>query len=76
MSDSYKYVDPDYTYTDPKTGILRNIAGLTDPDALLFFESAAVAKRIQELYEKPIKIKGIESLFVIHKHLFQEMEAI
>ena len=75
MSDSYKYVDPDYTYTDPKTGILRNLAGLTDPDALLFFESAAVAKRIQELYEKPIKIKGIESLFVIHKHLFQDIYA-
>jgi len=28
MSDSYKYVDPDYTYTDPKTGILRNLAGI------------------------------------------------
>ncbi len=49
MSDAYKYVDPDYTYTDPKTGILRNLAGLTDPEALLFFESGAVAKRIQEL---------------------------
>jgi len=73
MSDSYKYIDPDYTYTDPKTGVLRNLAGLTDPDALLFFESGAVAKRIQELYENPIKIKGIESLFEIHKHLFQDV---
>ena len=75
MSDSYKYVDPDYIYTDPKTGILRNLAGLTDPDALLFFESGAVAKRIQELYENPIKIKGIESLFDIHRHLFQDVYA-
>ena len=73
MSDSYKYIDPDYTYTDPKTGILRNLAGLTDSDALLFFESGAVAKRIQELHENPIKIKGIESLFEIHKHLFQDV---
>ena len=73
MSDSYKYIDPDYTYTDPKTGILRNLAGLTDSDALLFFESVAVAKRIQELHENPIKIKGIESLFEIHKHLFQDV---
>ena len=73
MSDSYKYIDPDYTYTDPKTGILRNLAGLSDPDALLFFESGAVAKRIQELYENPIKIKGTESLFVIHRHLFQDV---
>ncbi len=56
MPNSYKYIDLDYTYTDPKTGILRNMAGITDPDDLLFFESVAVAKRIQELYENPIKI--------------------
>jgi cell filamentation protein len=73
MPDSYKYVDPDYTYTDSKTGILRNIAEITDPDDLLFFESVAVSKRIQELYEKPIKIKGTDSLLSIHKHLFQDV---
>jgi len=73
MSDSYKYVDPDYTYTDPKTGILRNLADIIDQDVLLFFESGAVAKRIQELYEDPIKIKGVESLLTIHKHLFQDV---
>jgi cell filamentation protein len=73
MPDSYKYVDLDYTYTDPKTGILRNLADITDPDVLLFFESGAVAKRIQELYEKPIKIKGADSLLSIHRHLFQDV---
>ncbi len=73
MPDSYKYVDPDYIYTDPKTGVLRNLANITDPDALLFFETGAVAKRIQELYEKPVKIKGSESLLTIHKHLFQDV---
>jgi cell filamentation protein len=73
MPDSYKYVDPDYAYTDEKTGILRNLADITEPDVLLFFESGAVAKRIQELYEKPIKIKGAESLLSIHKHLFQDV---
>lgn len=73
MRDSYKYIDLDYTYTDPKTGILRNIADITDPDDLLFFESVAVAKRIQELYEKPIKIQGTDSLLSIHKHLFQDV---
>jgi cell filamentation protein len=56
MSNSYNYVDPDYSYIDPQTGILRNLADITDPDALLFFESGAVTKRIQELYENPIKI--------------------
>jgi len=73
MPDSYKYVDHDYIYTDPKTGILRNLADITDPDGLLFFESGAVAKRIQELYEKPIKIKGVDSLLSIHRHLFQDV---
>jgi len=73
MPDSYKYVDHDYIYTDPKTGILRNLAYITDPDDLLFFESGAVAKRIQELYEKPIKIKGVDGLLSIHRHLFQDV---
>lgn len=73
MPDSYKYVDHDYIYTDPKTGILRNLADITDPDDLLFFESGAVAKRIQELYEKPIKIKGVDNLLSIHRHLFQDV---
>ncbi|GEM_PF-2422926 len=25
MYSSYKYIDPDFTYTDPKTGLLRNL---------------------------------------------------
>ncbi len=73
MSNSYNYLDPDYTYTDPKTGILRNLANITDHDVLLFLESAAVAKRLQELNENPVKIKGIESLFAIHRYLFQDI---
>ena len=73
MPDSYKYVDLDYIYTDPKTGILRNLADITDSDDLLFFESGAVTKRIQELYEKPLKIKGVDSLLSIHRHLFQDV---
>lgn len=75
MSNSYKYIDPDYTYIDPKSGILKNIVDITDPEDLLFFESAAVTKRINELYDNPIKIIGIESLFSIHKHLFQDIYA-
>jgi cell filamentation protein len=39
MSNSYKYIDPDFTYTDPKTGLLRNLQDITDPDVLLFVES-------------------------------------
>jgi cell filamentation protein len=73
MSNSYKYIDPDYTYSDPNTCLLKNIQDITDPAVLLFVESGAVTKRLQELYDNPIKIKGIESLFEIHKHLFQDI---
>jgi len=58
MSNSYKYIDPDLTYTDPKTGLLRNLQDITDPDVLLFVESGTVIKRLQELYKNPMKIKG------------------
>ena len=30
MRNNYEYIDPDYTYTDPKTGVLRNLAELLD----------------------------------------------
>jgi len=63
MSNAYEYIDPEYIYTDPKSGLLRNIQDISDPEVFLFVESAAVTKRLQELYEHPIKIKGIDSLF-------------
>lgn len=75
MSNSYKYIDPDYTYIDPATGLLRNLQDISDPEILLFVESSAVTKGLQKLYVNPIKIKGIESLFEIHKHLFQDIYA-
>jgi cell filamentation protein len=40
---------------------------------LLFVESGVVTKRLRELYLKPIKIIGIESLFEIHRYLFQDI---
>jgi cell filamentation protein len=73
MSNSYEYIDPDFIYTEPKTGLLRNLQDITDPDVLLFVESGAVTKRLQELYEQPRKINGVDSLFKIHKHLFQDI---
>jgi cell filamentation protein len=75
MSNSYNYVDPDYTYTDPKSGLLRNLQNISDPDVLVFIESSVVTKRLQELYENPIIIKGIVSLFEIQKLLFQDIYA-
>lgn len=73
MPNSYDYIDPDYVYTYPKTGILRNLFDITDQKVLLFVESAAVTKRVQELYDNPLEITGTESLFKIHGHLFQDV---
>lgn len=55
MSNSYKYIDNDFTYTDPKTGLLRNLQDITDHNVLLFDESGTVTKQLQGLYEIPIK---------------------
>jgi cell filamentation protein len=73
MSNLYHYIDPDYTYTDPKTGVLRNLANVADFDTLIFIESGAVTKRIAELQQNPIKIKNSSTLLNIHKHLFQDV---
>ncbi len=53
--------------------MLRNLAEITELDVLLFAESGAVSKRVQELFINPIIISGIKSLFVIHEHLFQDI---
>ena len=66
MSNQYLYIDPDYTYTDPKTGVLRNLASITDSATLLLVESGAVTKRIAALQANPIKIKDSSTLLDIH----------
>ena len=73
MRNKYEYLDPDYTYTDRSTGVLRNLAGFSNSQDLEFFESAAVTKRAKELYDNPVEIKNSCSLFAIHKHLFQDV---
>ena len=73
MCNNYEYIDPDYTYTDPQTGVLRNLADITDSDGLLFFESTAVIKRANELEIQPIAIHNAETLLDIHRYLFQDV---
>jgi len=73
MSNQYHYIDHDYIYTDPKTGVLRNLANVTNFDTLILIESGAVTKRITELQANPIKIKNAYTLLDIHKYLFQDI---
>ncbi|MDR0198271.1 MAG: Fic family protein [Methanomassiliicoccaceae archaeon] len=69
----YRYVDPDHVYTDPETGVLRNRLKIRDPDALMFAEAAATAKRTNELRAAPIPVTDSRALFAIHRHLFQDI---
>jgi len=73
MSNEYEYLDPDHYYVDKDTGVLRNLAGITNVHDLHFFESAAVTKRAKELADDPLLVKNFNSLFAIHKHLFQDV---
>jgi len=73
MRNNYEYIDPDYTYTDPETGVLRNLANIVDSNDLLFFESAAVIKRAKELESQPIAVNNAETLLDIHRYLFQDV---
>ena len=73
MRDDYSYLDPDYQYTDPKTGVLRNLHNIVDRIMLNIVESGASTKRANELLEHPIQIKGTESLLEIHHFLFQDI---
>ena len=73
MPNQYHYIDPDYTYTDPETGVLRNLVNAVDFNTLLLIESGAVTKRIAELQENTFKIKDSSILFDIHKYLFQDI---
>ena len=73
MSNDYRYVDPDYVYTDPKTGVLRNLENISNYNALTFAETAATAKRASELLENPLSVTRSDTLFAVHRHLFQDI---
>ncbi|MDR1533476.1 MAG: Fic family protein [Planctomycetota bacterium] len=73
MRNDYQYIDPDFIYTDPETGVLRNLGGITDSGALSFVETAATAKRTRELKAMSINVADSNALFAIHHHLFQDV---
>jgi cell filamentation protein len=73
MKDNYEYVDPDYTYSDPRTGVLRNLGNIDDAKLLSALEGLKVANRLEELNDKPVNVKDSSFLFAIHKYLFQDV---
>lgn len=73
MNNAYRYLDHEHRYIDPKTGVMRNKAGIDNEPLLIAFESLKVSARLEELRAKPIKIKNAETLLTIHRHLFQDV---
>jgi cell filamentation protein len=73
VKNSYNYIDPDYTYTHPQTGVLRNKEDIGDAHVLLAFESLKVSSRLEELQVNPLKISNSFSLLEIHEYLFQDI---
>ncbi|MDR2358677.1 MAG: Fic family protein [Prevotellaceae bacterium] len=73
MPNKYRYIDPEYIYTDPETGVLRNLAGVTDHDRLAIIETGVTTKRANELHKNPLKINGANALLDIHHYLFQDI---
>lgn len=72
MGNNYKYLDPNLKYTD-ENGILYNLKNIKDEKVLAIYESLKVTRRLEELHEKPLKIKGSNSLITIHHYLFQDV---
>ena len=56
MGNNYRYLDPNHKYTD-KNGVLYNLANIKDEKVLAVYESLKVSKRLEEIYENPLKIK-------------------
>jgi cell filamentation protein len=73
VKNDYHYIDPDYAYTDPETGVLKNRENINDKHLLLVFESMKVSVRLEELHERSIKIKNSSTLLDIHRYLFQDV---
>lgn len=72
MENDYQYLDPDRKYTY-RNGVLYNLANIEDDKILLAYESLKVSKRVEELFEKSIKINNSDSLLTIHQYLFQDV---
>lgn len=66
MPTNYTSVDPDYIYTDPQTGVLRNIGNILDNEALRFAEAGDTAQRTKELRANFIPVVSSDTLFSIY----------
>ena len=61
-------------YVYPETNVLKNLAGIEDPNRLQQFEAVSTAHRISELRFNPIPgVFDAPHLQRIHRHIFQDV---
>ncbi len=64
-------IDP---YFYPDTNVLKNLAGIEDPNRLQQFEAVSTAQRISELSFNPVPgAFDVPHLQRIHQHIFQDV---
>jgi cell filamentation protein len=73
LKHKYHYEDPDFLYTDKQTGVMYNKFNITNNSDLIIAETYYAYKRATELEKKRLKIKDSKTIFVIHKHIFQDI---
>ena len=71
--ESYRYDDPDFEYTYPDDGTLRNKLEIHDQKLALEKEYQLSAERILELSMNPIAVRSIKDVRAIHRCIFQDM---
>ena len=61
-------------YLHPGTNVLKNLRGLTDPEALEHFEARRTHRRIAELIDTPVAGRfDAAHLKAIHRYIFQDV---
>ena len=73
--ESYHYDDPDFEYTYPGEGMLRNKLEIHDRKIALEREYQLSAERVLELGVKPIAVRSMKDVRAIHRFIFQDMYA-
>jgi len=71
MSSTSENSDP---YLYPRTNVLKNLRGLTDPEHLERFEARRTHRRIAELIDNALSGEfDLAHLKAIHRYIFQDV---
>jgi len=69
----YTYEDPDHKYTDPKTGVLRNLLGIHNKEELEKQEYVMTTKKIKIAKKSSFNIANTKDILKLHKKIFGEI---